>query len=323
LELIPTNRDSNIKKYKAMKVNVETERFTVPVAFVTKNRQRIKQYNGTTVYLNNGDEFEIELFNPTINKVMAKIDLNGISIGPGVVLRPGERVFLERYLSEAKKFLYSTYEVDGDNSDVQKAIANNGDVAIKFYSEYIPPQPIVTWNNPWWSTTITSPPSWCGNTLTTNNGNYSYNSPLKTSGMASGQSSSIYNMSSSLGTKGRKFSKKIEPQSFASGAEATMGSECLFDCSVDYAPEEKYRGIVDTPKSVETGRIEKGSNSNQSFGYDHSTFYTFWSWKSEWKILPMSQKPIMREDIVLYCTKCQRKRRKDSDIFCPKCGTKY
>jgi hypothetical protein len=60
----------------------------------------------TTVYLNNGDEFEIELFNPTISKVMAKIDLNGISIGPGVVLRPGERVFLERYINEAKKFLF-------------------------------------------------------------------------------------------------------------------------------------------------------------------------------------------------------------------------
>jgi uncharacterized paraquat-inducible protein A len=85
----------------------------------------------------------------------------------------------------------------------------------------------------------------------------------------------------------------------------------------------KCSGLINTPKSMETGRIEKGSNSQQSFGYDHSNFNTFWTWITEWKILPISQKPIMREDIVLYCTGCQRKRRKDSDIFCPKCGKKY
>ena len=79
---------------------------TEPTAFVTKGRQRVKQYNNDSVYLNNGNEFELELFNPTTSKVMAKIELNGISIGAGIVLRPGERVFIERYLDEAKKFMF-------------------------------------------------------------------------------------------------------------------------------------------------------------------------------------------------------------------------
>jgi hypothetical protein len=316
-----------------MKVNVKTERYTVPVAFVTKNRQRIKQYNGTTVYLNNGDEFEIELFNPTVNKVMAKIDLNGTSIGPGVVLRPGERVFLERYLNEAKKFLYSIYEVDGNNPDVQRAIANNGDVAIKFYCEYIMPQPITwtSWCNPWWSTTPATP--WPGTITTTTTGNY-YSQPTSTQptsgGFASGQSSSIYNASSSLGnkknisslhTKGRKLSKNVETQDFT----ANMGNEevkTMFD-TIDYAPQEMSRSIVDTPESIETGRIEKGSNSNQSFGYDYSNFNTYWTWKTDWKILPASQRPIMREDIKIFCGSCGAKRKRGSHKFCPQCGTKY
>ena len=84
----------------------------VPSAYITKNKQRIKQH-GQTVYLNDGDEFEIELHNPKNNPILAKILLNGKYIpGGGIVLRPGERVFLERYLDKDRKFLFETYSVD-------------------------------------------------------------------------------------------------------------------------------------------------------------------------------------------------------------------
>ena len=101
-----------------------SSRYAVPQSFITKSKQRLKQHIDT-VYLNNGDEFEIELYNPTSNKVLAKIELNGKSIGNGIILRPGERVFLERYLDEAKKFLFETYVVNGNNQEVKNAIANN------------------------------------------------------------------------------------------------------------------------------------------------------------------------------------------------------
>jgi hypothetical protein len=58
-----------------------------PQSFITKGKQRLKQHTDT-VYLKDGDEFEIELFNPTSNKVLAKIELNGDSIGSGIILRP-------------------------------------------------------------------------------------------------------------------------------------------------------------------------------------------------------------------------------------------
>lgn len=259
-----------------MKLNVTPNGSTVPTAFVTKGRQRVKQYNDTTVYLNNGEEFEIELFNPTRSKVMAKIDLNGVSIGPGVVLNPGQRVFLERYINEPRKFLYMTYEVEGGNSDVQRAIANNGDVAVKFYLEI--PTTNITWEIPW--NKYCSPPS-CSPHDTNN-----YMSSTSTS---PGQGNSTLTSSNNFGT-----------MDFMNFAEMEIS-----------AP------------TIETGRIEKGTNSNQSFCIDHSTFNTFWSWKTEWKILPLSQRPVEVEDLKIFCTNCGSKRKKGSHKFCPICGTKF
>jgi hypothetical protein len=117
--LIPTNSVSNTKKYKEMnrRISINTIGLAVPQSFITKSKQRLKQQIDT-VYLNDGDEFEIELYNPTQNKVLAKIEMNGNSIGNGIILRPGERVFLERYLDVAKKFLFETYVVNGNNDEV-------------------------------------------------------------------------------------------------------------------------------------------------------------------------------------------------------------
>jgi hypothetical protein len=113
-----------------------------PEAFVTKGKKRIKQFDGQ-VYLADGDEYEIELFNPSQNTVLAKIKIDGDYIaGGGIVLRRGERVFLERFLDSPNRFKFSTYVVNGNNTEVQDAIKNNGYVEIEFYDEYKP-----TWNS--------------------------------------------------------------------------------------------------------------------------------------------------------------------------------
>lgn len=117
-----------------MKTNYLTQRVTVPTTFVTKGRQRVKQFNNS-VYLKNGDEFEIELFNPTNQKILAKINLNGESLGSGIILRPGERVFLERYFDVARKFRFETYQVESNNPNVEQAIRLNGLVEVEFFEE--------------------------------------------------------------------------------------------------------------------------------------------------------------------------------------------
>lgn len=245
---------------------------TAPIAFVTKGRQRVKQYNNDTVYLNNGDEFEIELYNPTTNKVLAKIELNGLSLGSGIVLRPGERVFLERHLNESKKFLFETYEVDGNNPNVQKAIANNGKVSVMFYYEKM----FYDYGSSWAYTT-----SWPHSNPTITYGGYS-NPTFSSGGTVHGQGTSEVNcFYASLGS--------LNPPS----------------------------------KSIETGRVEKGSQSNQSFTYDNTSFNTWWSWKSEWIILPTSRKPIEARDLKVFCTNCGAKQKKHTFKFCPNCGTKY
>ena len=105
-----------------------------PCAYITKGRQRIKQF-GQNVYLKNGSEFEIELYNPSRQTVLSKIKINGEFInGGGIILKPGERVFLERYLDVPHKFKFETYTVDATN-ETMNAIANNGDVEILFYNE--------------------------------------------------------------------------------------------------------------------------------------------------------------------------------------------
>jgi hypothetical protein len=249
--------------------------FAVPQSFVTKGKQRLKQHVDT-VYLNNGDEFEIELYNPTQNKVLAKIEMNGNSIGNGIILRPGERIFLERYLDEAKKFLFETYVVNGSNEEVKQAIANNGDVIVKFYNE------MVTMGSS--TVTLYNPITW-----TTNTGQpftYTTHNTLGNTSFTTTGTNAFYNTSLTSGT--------INTNSLTSSS-----------------------------RHVETGRVEKGSESDQSFTYDNSSFYSFPSTTNWWKIKPQSSKPLVSEDLVVYCTECGAKRKKDNHKFCPHCGTKF
>lgn len=101
---------------------------------ITSNRNRIKQYDDS-VYLKDGQQFELEIFNPHQSKVLAKISINGKEISQaGLVIRPGQRIYLERYIDVAKKFKFETYEVE-DSAESKEAIAKNGEVKVEFFYE--------------------------------------------------------------------------------------------------------------------------------------------------------------------------------------------
>lgn len=109
-----------------------------PTAHIAVNRNRLKHY-GDKTYLKDKTHFEIELFNPKTTKVLAKIYLNDQLISSaGLVIKPGQRVFLERWLDEAKKFLFETYQVE-DSVEAKTAIEKNGIVRVEFYDEIAPP----------------------------------------------------------------------------------------------------------------------------------------------------------------------------------------
>lgn len=107
-----------------------------PTAKIAVKKNLVKVYNVNnvnTVYLKNETQFQIELFNPLQIKVLCEIFINDLISGK-LVLYPGQRIFLERYLSDNKKFKFVTYDVD--NTDVVKnAIKNNGKIKINFYEE--------------------------------------------------------------------------------------------------------------------------------------------------------------------------------------------
>jgi hypothetical protein len=189
-----------------------------PEAFVTKGKKRIKQFDGQ-VYLSDGDEYEIELFNPTQEVVLAKIKIDGDYIaGGGIVLRRGERVFLERFLDSPNKFKYSTYVVNGNNTEVQEAIRNNGYVEIEFYSEYKPTFP---------NRTIYGSPNFTYSTHTVNGNPITFTTTgvnSLTSGTATTSTSTFYNASLTANTlEGpniRNLSNKVETGTTEKGSDS-------------------------------------------------------------------------------------------------------
>lgn len=259
-----------------------------PCAFITKDKQRLKQF-GQNVYLKNGSEFELELFNPSQSTVLSKIKINGNYLsGGGIVIKPGQRIYLERYLDDAKKFKFETYEVDGTSNEVLDAISSNGDVIIEFYEEYIRPnysQPVLVNNlNNYPST---NPYPYYGPTFTT------------TGGVGFNTSSVNYSSTNIVSSYHSNSSNTFE------------------------GPNKRDIPRSRKLKSLETGRVEKGSNSNQSFKTVNLDFNSWTVSKSVWKILPESVKPYEVKDLKVYCTECGSKRKKDSHKFCPSCGTKY
>lgn len=273
-----------------------------PCAYITKGKQRIKQF-GQNVYLENGTEFEVELYNPTRKTVLSKIKINGEFIkGGGIILRPGERIFLERYIDIPRKFKFETYSVDSSN-ETMNAIASNGDVEILFYEEQkVPDLKLISypaWNPTYISndgtfTTTTGSDTTIGNNFYTTSVNYSStnvgNINLTSSNIDSNDSLS--------------FSKDIRSSKYIS----------------KYDQKPRSKSFEKKSKSIETGRVEQGSKSNQTFKTVNKDFNAWAVSTSVWKILPESQKPIEKKDLIEKCPRCSTKLKKSSWKFCPECG---
>jgi len=293
-------------------MKTQIEKSINPTANICINKSRVKIYDNEIdpkVYLSKQTEFQIELFNPTSDVVLAKITLNNKAISQGgLVLNPGQRVFLDRYLEVAKKFLFDTYEVS-NTSEVKKAIENNGDIKVEFYKERQVYNGYLTFGS---------------SNYTQNLGNYNSGTPYhnlrcgssevakgmgftSTSTNAVGQSSAFFN-STSLNTSVSLDMLKLSDEDESD--EVDLISEA--------APVKKLR-----TKSIETGRVEMGSDSDQEFKYVNKSFEYYPFHTVEYKMLPVSQKINTVADIQVkvYCTNCGSKLKKEYK-FCPVCATR-
>lgn len=282
---------------------------STPTANLAINKSRIKSYGKNlevpTYYLQKGQEFQIELFNPTKDNIMAKISLNGKPIAQGgLVLKPGQRVFLDRYIDVAKKFLFDTYEVE-NSSEARKAIEDNGDFRVEFHREKT-----ITTNN------------WVD--LTATLGRYSANIGVNdTDGVKVDTNFKRPNIGDDLSF----FDTLSDKVSDIKGEVTSNITDLSNDLkSIKSAGDLKkgYRKLKKTiSKTVETGRVEKGSDSDQSLtmvymDWEHTPFHIV-----EYKMLPLSQKINNVSDISVkrYCTSCGTKQ-KPSFKFCPSCGVR-
>ena len=131
-----------------------------PVAAIAIPGDRTKNQlplYGDTYYLRDGQEFIIMLHNPTRGKVAAKIFINGTPESSMLVLKPGQRVWVERFIDTDRKFLFETYDIE-DTAENTEATKNNGQIRVEFYAES-PKQPIVyIERTPQWPYNLTTTP---------------------------------------------------------------------------------------------------------------------------------------------------------------------
>ena len=116
---------------------------------------------------------------------------------------------------------------------------------------------------------------------------------------------------------------------YDASSSITASSACTDRCEVDASIDSLDLDInanrslhKRSRKSIETGRVEKGSRSNQEFEYCDIDF-EYYSFKTESiHILPTSQKKVSVEETRRkYCSQCGKKVS-PKDKFCSNCGAK-
>ena len=260
------------------------------LAKIAISKNLIKEYKSSnserTVYLNDGTEFQIYLKNPYQTHLGIKISVNNKSIGNMLVLRPGQSFWLDRFLNDNKKFLFSTYNVE-NTAEMKYATNNNGKVKIEFYHEKE--------ETPYFNGMLTTTPlktnfDWTNYNVTCNSSR-SLNNPINTCCYST-----------------------VTIENSANAAVNPKLTSMSYDTSVSTKnTNDSY---------LETGRVEKGGVSRQEFEYCDINF-DYYAFKTEnILILPTSRKQICAEETRRrYCSQCGKKVN-PKDKFCSNCGTK-
>ena len=287
----------------------------VLMAKVAVNKSLLKEYNNSeqserVVYLNNGDDFQIQLFNPERTTIGAEVYVNGEKLSGILVLKPGERIWLERFTDKSVKFKFSTYNVeDGYSEEVQNAIADNGVITVKFFKERK--------KNYWWYDDTPNPIKvyYNGSVYTT-----SIDTALKCRNDISMVNSFETNSAMNDFLKPESTYSKECTCNLTSEADSISSYSCG-----SYMNEKSFKdsyGNDNLSNTIETGRISEGGYSSQKFNNVNIDF-EYCPFRTEViKILPVSRKPYNSSDLnKIYCTECGRKLNPKYK-FCPYCGTR-
>ncbi|MDT8337194.1 MAG: zinc ribbon domain-containing protein [Candidatus Izemoplasmatales bacterium] len=269
----------------------------LPSAIVTAGGSEKKVYEGNTVYLNKGDNFELRFFNPLREKIGVEIIFNGQKKSDGLlVVNPGEDIILDRFLDDKKKMSFDTYYINADNPSAVAAAELNGDVIVNFYKEKFARN--IYYSQQFYSTGTSGASGTDG-----------------TSGSSGTQGTTI-NIHNSFSP----------PGIFASESDLTETSANV-NYSDEYLSFDEQNITLDSlnlNKSLEeTGRVEKGDESNQNLNLVDIEFESRAFHSVHYNLKPTSTKGYTRAtEIRNYCPECGYRIRKETWKFCPKCGEK-
>lgn len=225
-----------------------------PCAWIACPRDRGRRpiKNGK-VYLKDGEEFEIEIFNPLQNTVKAEIYINGNSAtNGGLVIRPGKRQYLDCFTSTRKKFTFNTYSVDND-IESKKAIEKNGLVEVFFYKE----KSISYWPNKYYDWSYYYQPCHWNSPTTTIYGSGGTNTITGES--SGGISSSDLNGSISIGSTGVFYSScSIETGRVEGGSSSSQQFHNVdMDFELFCISQISYQILPESTKPIEVSELRK------------------------------------------------------------------
>lgn len=313
----------NINNLKANKASIAINK-SICKEFTTSQSNR-------TVYLENGQEFQIQLFNPFTFTIGVDISMNGEMLSKTLIIKPGQRIWLERYFENNRKFKFETYTVDNNDSAVEAAIAQNGNIKLEFYKE-VRVKSDLTFTSHVFSTATHD--SW--------NSKNTYQDVYKNPDifLDTFDLYKDYNSTTTAKAFSQEFASNCTAECSANFVSTSFGSlNGTITTSDNITPITSVLYNAETPinsidcaattcysmperKEKETGRIGEGSISTQKFTDMDIKLSDLPFSVEEIKILPMSEKPYTASDLQkIYCCECGRKLNTKYK-FCPYCGTK-
>jgi hypothetical protein len=159
----------------------------------------------------------------------------------------------------------------------------------------------------------------------TNTGGYVNNTNTNDLNIPLGSSFTTTSMSNNVGGT---FDSTLSTNAFYSSSVDFHDGSATMDwmqpeLSIELPQKNLTRSVAKKSKTIETGRVEEGSKSDQKFKTVSKDFEYFAFHTVEYKLLPVSQKINTSEDLNVrrYCTNCGAKQHKDHK-FCGHCGTK-
>lgn len=274
----------------------ETKGTNLPGAWIVNPKDRgRKPIKSGNIYLQNNEEFVIEIFNPLKECVLADIRLNSQSISKtGLVIKPGQRVYLDCFVDDRKKFIFQTYEIEMTD-ETAEAIQNNGLMEVFFYKEEA--VSLKNWSEklrqvvireyypvyPYWQPYYRPYPVWYGaytsGTMTTNIG-----TTLQGGGLSFGGTTTNTVFNSTTGTL-----------NLTGGVSNSASYTSGIDLSNLNLNNSFSSNSIPIAGSLETGRIEKGEKSNQQFGEVDMDFEKNYIHHIVYQLLPESRKPVEAE----------------------------